>query len=493
MDRSIILVVPQEILIRIFTVRVQALSRSARNATLANFALVSRQFASASFEVLYSDLQIDWFAGRAILLTRTLASDPQLAKRIRAFAARGVAYEDRAFSHAQLVLSDPGDASKIIAEARERAQAGERAPQLGFLVDVASAELDVLDEPARDIAIYILDERYCQTAWIDEGHDDWSEAPPTGEEPVWALFYVLGILPALRELNLSGMNIWARRIAVPPEVVHKLRRLTSLHTRAFDDCLLSFFLDLGRAKTLTFHFRESPLDITSYPSVRLPSLVELTIHSRVARFPTMLAHWLAGVAPPTLRKLTISEVRREYLKHWAGSLQNLPELDHLHLEVLTDSRYGAYPNEFLSWLSSSHVRILHLVLDPSPALMLSIPDTVVHLAVRPDHFLSALILFGSRQTPIRNWIYSHPHLEAFDIICSRHNLSITEREGLFGDIGPTFAEANVRLSAVEVQDEWSYEWRCHGGCSFGCEPSRVVRVSSGSDSDGSSTEGSGSD
>ena len=159
MDRSIILVVPQEILIRIFTVRVQALSRSARNATLANFALVSRQFASASFEVLYSDLQIDWFAGRAILLTRTLASDPQLAKRIRAFAARGVAYEDRAFSHAQLVLSDPGDASKIIAEARERAQAGERAPQLGFLVDVASAELDVLDEPARDIAIYILDER----------------------------------------------------------------------------------------------------------------------------------------------------------------------------------------------------------------------------------------------------------------------------------------------------------------------------------------------
>ncbi|KAL8276213.1 hypothetical protein RQP46_011374 [Phenoliferia psychrophenolica] len=78
------LALPHELLVNILAASVTPifdhLGPAARCSRLAELALVSRQFLGCAYDILYRDLRVEWKAGTAALLLRTLGENPALCR-----------------------------------------------------------------------------------------------------------------------------------------------------------------------------------------------------------------------------------------------------------------------------------------------------------------------------------------------------------------------------------------------------------------------------
>ncbi|KAK4699180.1 hypothetical protein P7C70_g7084, partial [Phenoliferia sp. Uapishka_3] len=389
-----------------------------RNSSLANYALVSRQFLPCANRILYGHLQVPWQAGTVLRLLETLRAKPALGRETKSLSVSGVTETEWKncwkFDHFSGIREET-----VVAPWDKDDADGLEKPQ-----DILNAmeQEQYVGEDLEDEAFWQAMDGAAAQAWEKEGHTRWRCGDAgskhrevlTPEEEVASieeLLEVASYTPRLKELSIFAFQqaqLPTKPLDDPRFTATRLlfSRLSSLKlvdvVGVFGGSLVnntsrSFSLSLTRS-TIWYDDRVVTATPTHLALSGGPASYHWPWIAKLAdpMLPGFLQHLSFTLHPSTL---PLSE-NGSMLSEWIPYLETLHDLPSLHirlalLESRPNSRNSELPRRispsqtdqdtFGAYLATSELSSLCIDWWPNLSLMSSLPSTLINLELGPRY------------------------------------------------------------------------------------------------------------
>ncbi|KAK4701082.1 hypothetical protein P7C70_g5156, partial [Phenoliferia sp. Uapishka_3] len=229
---------PFELLTHILHLSVVHLNDNARSHQLSTYALISHQFRSAAYDVLYRDLHVSWTASTALLLLRSLRANPNLGRATRAFSATKISAErwQKDWIKRSLQSKEAEGTAAVVADVGERADVGDAED------DGLSEEDDnaYFEHEGPQIHFASTLEVSAMLAWDRAGNQRWPTEAYYDDRDVEELLETMELIPALQKLSLVSFSnqptrkpILDLRFSAAKAIISNLSALTLVKNNGF--------------------------------------------------------------------------------------------------------------------------------------------------------------------------------------------------------------------------------------------------------------------